>query len=623
MTLNGQVHTVVGVAGREFLAYQQYEVAIWVTFPPSTRSRGSRQYDCLARLSPNVSAEQAQLRLDALNLRLAEAFPATNKNYKLKVAPLLQELREQARPAFLAMAGAVLCLLLIASANVASLLLARATAQSREMAIRAALGAGRLRLYRMVLAESVMLALIAAAGGALAGAWLLAGARALMPASLPFNWVFALNARFFMAAILLCAGAGLAAGLAPAFESFRLASGGLRPSAGQSRLLRHIVIAEIALAVLLSVGAGLLGKSFLGLLNRPLGYRTDQLLGMRVRLGGERYESSEKRAAYWAELVDRARRLPGVAIAASVSDLPMGGQYSGNRFEAAGMAPATAEDLPRAHQIVASPGYFATLGIPLLAGRGFTESDSAQSEPVAIVNDLVAQTFWPGHDAVGKQVRSEGGRWRRIVGVVPRVRHAGPQDGYEHQIYTPYRQGNQDTMFLVVRTHVPPESVVPAIRAELRALDPNVPAFEVRTLGKAFERQLAMPRLPMALMSVFAGLAALLAALGLFGVMAYWVSRRTRELGIRSALGARPGELQALVLGQAGRLAGAGLALGVAASLAVMRYLRSLLYGMSERDVAVYAAVILLAAATALGACWLPARRAARTDPAVALRDDG
>jgi predicted permease len=387
--------------------------------------------------------------------------------------------------------------------------------------------------------------------------------------------------------------------------------------------LRHIVTAEIALAVLLSVGAGLLGKSFLGLLNRPLGYRTDQLLGMRVRLRGERYASFEKRAAYWAELVERARSLPGVATAASVSDLPMGMQYSGGGFEAAGMPPTAAEDLPRAHQIVASPGYFATLGIPLLAGRAFSESDTAQSEPVAIVNDLVAQTFWRGQNAIGKQVRAYDGRWRRIIGVVARLRHAGPQGEYENQVYMPYGQGNQGTMFLVVRTHVPPESVAPAIRAELQALDPNVPAFEVRTLSKAFEREIAVPRLPMALTSAFAALAALLAALGLFGVMAYWVSRRTRELGIRSALGARPGELQVLVLGQAGRLAGTGLVLGVAASLAVMRYLRSLLYGMSERDVAVYAAVILLAAATALAACWLPARRAARTDPAAALRDDG
>ena len=468
-----------------------------------------------------------------------------------------------------------------------------------------------------------MLALIAGVGGAVAGAWLLAAAQALMPASLPFNWVFALNARFFVAAVLLCAGAGLAAGLAPAFESFRLASGGLRPSAARSRLLRHIVTAEIALAVLLSVGAGLLGKSFLGLLNRPLGYRTDQLVGMRVRLGGERYDSSEKRVAYWTELVERARSVPGVAMAASVSDLPMGGTYKGDSFEIAGIAPTAPEALPRAHLIFASPGYFAALGIPLLAGRAFSESDSAQSEPVAIVSDLVAQTFWPGQEAVGRQVRAYGGRWRRIVGVVPRLRHAGPQDEYEHQIYTPYRQWNQDTMFLVVRTHVPPESVVPAIRAELQSLDPHVPAFEVRTLQKAFERQIAMPRLPMALTSVFAGLAALLAAMGLFGVMAYWVSRRTRELGIRSALGARPGELQVLVLGQAGRLAGAGLALGIAASLVVMRYLRSLLYGMSERDGAVYAAVILLAAVTAFAACWFPARRAARTDPAAALRDDG
>jgi len=279
---------------------------------------------------------------------------------------------------------------------------------------------------------------------------------------------------------------------------------------------------------------------------------------------------------------------------------------------------------PRAHQIVASPGYFATLGIPLLAGRGFNEGDGPQSEPVAIVNDLLAQNIWPGENPIGKQINAwDGKSWRRVVGVVHRVRHGGPADQYENQLYIPYRQGNSNVMFLVVRARVPPEFIAAAIRATLKSMDPDMPAFEVRSMKAAFERETALPRLPMMLTAGFAGLAALLAALGLFGVIAYWVSRCTKELGIRAAIGARPAELRALVLRQGLRMAAIGITAGVAASLTVMRYLGSLMYGMSERDPWIYSGAIVLALGTAIIACWLPASQAARVDPAQALREEG
>ena len=571
ITLNNKVYTVVGVTGAGFLPYEAYEVLVWVPFVPApTAWRDSRQWDCIARLAPGVSMEQAQRRLAAINARLAEEYPATNKGYRCAAVPLLESIRENARPVFWPLIGAVACLLLIAAANAASLLLARATSQAREMAIRAALGAGRLRLCRMMLAEAFLLAFAASAAGALLGLWLLAGANALMPSHMQFGWVFATDARVFAAAFLISALTGAIAGLAPAFESFRLATG-----------------------------------------------------GMRIRLIGDRYRGFDKKAAYWAQLVERAGALPGVAKAASVSDLPMGWQYSGGGFDIAGYVVGPGENRPRAHQVVASPGYFATVGIPLLSGRGFTETDGSRSEPVVIVNDLLAQTYWPGQNAVGQLIKPFGGEWRRIVGVVRRVRHGGPQDDYENQLYMPYRQINQSTMFLVLRAHVPPEGLVPAVREVLQSLDPDVPAFEIRTMKKAFDRQVAMPRLPMALTVVFAAMAALLAGLGLFGVVGYWVSQRTRELGIRSALGARGAELRSMVIRQGGRLALAGLALGLSVSLAAMRLLRSLLYGMNERDAAVYAGAIALAAATTLLACWIPAERAARVDPASALREDG
>ena len=281
----------------------------------------------------------------------------------------------------------------------------------------------------MVIAESVLLALMASIAGAALGGWLIAALRALVPASLAMGWAFTLDTRVFAAAFLLSALAGLTAGVAPAFESFRLAAGGMRPSVSRSRLLRGIATAEVALAVVLVIGAGLLGKSFLQLLDRPLGYRTDALLGMRVRLVGDRYKTIDQRAAYWSELMERAASLPGIAKSASVSDLPMGWQYSGGSFEVADKPVAPGGTKPRAHQVVASPGYFATLGIPLVAGHGFTGRDGPQTEPVVIVNDLLAQSVWPGENPIGKQIKAwDGKTWRRVVGVVRRVRHGGPED---------------------------------------------------------------------------------------------------------------------------------------------------------------------------------------------------
>lgn len=622
MTLDGRLHTIVGVTGPRFLTYEPYEVLVWVTFEPSTERR-AHQYNCFARLGPGVSTDQAQRRLDAVNARLASAFPDSNKDYSVSVAPLLAELHEDARPAFLALVGAVACLLLIAAANVASLLLARATAEAREMAIRAALGAGRLRLFRMMLAQSLVLAAIAGAGGALIGAGLLAGARVFMPASLQFDWVFAIDGRVFVAALLASAIAGLAAGLAPSFETFRLATGGLRPSFHRSRLLGAIVAAEVALAAFLSIGAALLVKSFVGLLDRPLGYQTDQLLGMRIRLQGERYATVEAKGNYWSQLVERVGSLPGVAKAASVSDLPMGQQYIGGEFDVEGRAPQADTPRPSAHQLAASPGYFATMGIPILAGRGFAESDGPQSDPVAIVNDLLAERFWPRENPIGRMIKPAGDTWRRVVGVVRRIRHGGPRDEHRNEIYLPYRQFNRGTMFLVVRDSLPPESLVPSIRAAIDSIDADVPAFEIRTLDQAFTREIAEPRLIMLLTTVFATVATILAGLGMFGVIAYWVSRRLKELGVRAALGADPRALRALVLREGGRLMAVGATLGVAGSVAAMRLLRSLLYGVSERDGPAYAGAIALAIVTTALACWLPAARAARTDAAVALREEG
>jgi putative ABC transport system permease protein len=622
LTFNDRPYTVVGITGPNFQAYEGYEVAVWVPVRLSNGARDSRGQSCYARLAPGITLAQAQQRFDAINLRLQQAYPDTNKAYNARVMPLLKNFQDENRPAMMVLTGAVLCLLLIAAANVASLLLARATAQAREMTIRVALGASRMRIARLILAESTVLALIAMSGGLLLAVWMIHALRAWMPTSLSLEWMLAIDWRVFAISFALSTITGVVAGMAPAFESFRLAAGGMRGGVSRNHSLRVIASAEVALAIVLSIGAGLLGKSFLQLTSRPLGYRTDHLLGMRIRLRGERYNTTDLRAAYWNELVARAGAIPGVAKATTVSDLPMGHQYSGGGFYVADKPVRPGEKRPRAHQIVAASGYFATLGIPLLSGRAFTEADGPQSEPVAIVNDLLARSVWPGENPIGKQVRSWSKNWARVVGVVQGVRHGGPEDDVENQLYFPYRQANQSTMFLVLRSHVAPESLASATRDLLKSIDPNVPAFEIRSLEKAFERDIAGPRLAALLTTGFAGLAALLAALGLFGVIAYWVSSRTRELGIRSALGAEQTTLRMLVLAQGLRMTGAGVIVGVGVSFGVMRYLQSLLYGMSERDPWIYAAAVLLAAVAATLACWIPAARAARADPAVALREE-
>jgi len=301
----------------------------------------------------------------------------------------------------------------------------------------------------------------------------------------------------------------------------------------------------------------------------------------------------------------------------------MGWQYIGGEFDVEGRVTPPGEERPSTHYLAASPGYFATIGIPVLAGRGFAESDTAQSERVAIVNDLLAERFWPRQNPIGRMIKPGRGPWRRVVGVVRRIRHGGPEDEYRNEIYMPYRQFNLSTMFLVVRSDLPPDSLVPSIRTVLKSIDPDVPAFEIRTLEQAFTRQIAEPRLLVLLTTAFATLATLLAGLGMFGVMAYWVSQRLKELGVRSALGAEPRDLRALVLRQGGRLMAVGLALGLAGALAAMRLLRSLLYGVSERDAWAYGGALAVAIVATVLACWVPAARASRTEPAEALREEG
>lgn len=629
LTLDGRAHTIVGVAGPGFRTFDSYDIQIWTPIAESPNSvRGNRAYYAVGRLKPGATMEAAKRQLDELSIQLAKEYPRENGGWTTQIIPLAEQFRRGARPALHALIAAVLCLLLIAGANVASLLLARASVQGREMAIRSALGATPARLYSMAFSEMLLLAGMGAAAGALVSLWTLAGLATLVPDASQLAWAFRPGLGFVTGTLGAAALVGLLAGAGPAMESVRAAStelaaspGSLQSTPRRSRLLHGVIIAEVALAALLSIAGGLLLKGFAGLVRTPLGYGTDKILAMRIRVAGERYRTLESRAAFWTDLLQRVRALPGVMRAEAVSTLPMGHAYQGNFFWVPGRPEPPSHDRPTANVRAVTPGYFATLGIPLLQGRTFDESDSPGANSVVIVNDMLAAKFWPGKSALGEQIAWQGRSWT-VAGVVQRVRHSGPSDQHEYEIYAPFQQWMPNMMFLAVKSAGAPESLTAAIRAELRNLDSDIAPFEIRTMRESLSDELAGPRLPAVLIGAFAGVAASLATLGLFGVITYWVTRRTREIGVRTALGGSPAKIRAMVLRQGARLAATGLAIGIASAFVFTRFLSALLWGVSPYDHQVYLGVAAAAASVSMLACLLPAQRAARTDPSSALRHD-
>jgi len=608
---------------------------------PDPDSRGNHGLYAVARLAPGVTPERAQAAMSAFVSDMKRRHDAYGPEFDLRVVSARDQVSGDVRPALLVMLGAVALVLLVACANVANLLLARAEARHRELAIRSALGAGRTRIVRQLLAESLLLA---TAGAALGLALAAAGLRALIafsPPNVPRLDAIGMDGRVvaFTAAIAVLT--SLVFGLVPALQASgtttqeMLNEGGRGASAGvrRQRVRRTLVVTEVALAMVLVVGAGLLIKSFARLMGIDAGVRPERVLTMELSLPGAKYAQPRSRA-FFEQLRQRVAALPGVTSAGFVRELPFANEIGDWSFRIVGRgADRPDEAFGAADWQVATPGYFEAMGVALRGGRYLEDADATRAAPVVVISEKMASTFWPNQDPVGQQIRLGGTGPgpdtlpRTVVGVVADVRHKGLDAETKTQMYLPHTQfPSTDSNFainrmsLVVRARTDPLMLAPAVRREIRALDPEIPVSRVRSMEQVLSASASVRELNVMLLSVFAAVALTLAALGIYGVMAYTVTQRTKEIGVRMALGASAVEVQRLVLRQGLLLAGIGVLLGALGAVALGRVLTSLLFGVSATDPAIYAAVTAVLAAVALLATYVPARRATRVSPMVALR---
>ncbi len=634
LLLNGEPHRVIGVMPAELARATTYQ--FWIPLAltateTAPRQRGSHYLNVLGRLRPGVSAERAQTEMNHLAERLAAEYPEQSRGDQATAMPYLDYLVGPTRPILLALLAAVGALLLIACANVANLLLARGASRARELAVRTALGAPRTRLVRQLLTESTLLALLGGALGLLAARWGLDALLWLAPASLPRSAEIALDPTVLGAVTALVLLTGIGFGLAPALQSTRIdLVEGLKDGArgqsegGRRRRLRQVfVVAELALALALLAGAGLLMRSFLRLQQVDPGFRADNVTTLTVSAPTAKYDTPAKRVAIAEAYAERIRALPGVVAAGATHSLPAGaGGEDMFGFEIEGRERREDAQLPAGTYYVASDGYFEAMGMSLVRGRTFTPHDRADSAPVVIISQGLAERFFPGEDPIGRRLSITNGpqQWREIVGVVRDIRHLGLDDGRSLQLYEPLAQRAPGTLHFAIRTARPDPGLPAALRALVRATDPDQPVVRLAPFESLVAASVARQRFAVTLFGVFSGLALILATVGIYGVVAYTVSQRIPEFGVRVALGAGPLDLHRLVLGEAARLAAVGLGLGLLLALAAGRLVAAMLYQTSATDPLVLGGLTVLLGFVALLAAWLPSRRAARVDPMVALR---
>jgi putative ABC transport system permease protein len=640
LSLDAGSFSIVGIAPGEFrIPGNQSE--LWIPYTPEPGdflpgNRGLRNLNVLARLSPGISRALAESQMRIIADRLATEYPETNSGFSVDLVPLREQLVGSVRPTLWMLMAAVVALLLIACINVAHLLLARAGAREREIAVRTALGANPGRLVRLLLTESVLLAVIAGLFGLLLaywGTWILAK---LAPAGLaqageiPMEW----RVLAFTSAVSVITGLGC--GLAPALACVRsnlnlvLRSGGRGGTGGQarSRVRDILMVCEVASSAALLIGAGLLLRSLIHLQEVNPGFRPDHVLTMQISLPESRYPGL-KVGLFYEQLLGRLTQLSGVQSAGVCRFLPLSGSDASANFQIEGQPRLAAADQPRAKFRTAGGGYFTAMGIPLIRGRLFDSRDNQGTPKVVIINETAARRYWPNENPVGKRILSnfEEDQWSTIIGVVGDVKHSGLDaetnpENYYHYLQIPPQSMNfaESSMALAIRTSVDPASMTSSVRGELRTLDPSLPIYNVHAMQDLIYGSVAQPRFRTLLIGLFAVLALVLAALGLYGVVAYSVSQRTTELGIRMALGAEPRSVLRLVVFHAARLALIGLAIGVAVSLAGGRLISRFLFGVSPADPITLGAASLVILLVALTAAFVPALRAARIDPATALR---
>jgi putative ABC transport system permease protein len=642
--LRGAAYTIIGVMPPGFgfpersdiwvplqARYAGYQAEFW-------KSRDFRPHTAIARLKPGVTLSQAQREMNTLAAHLARTFPATNQDMQLRLTPLRDAEVGNLRPYLWLLLGAVVMVLLIVCVNVANLLLARGAARQRELAIRAALGAGRGRLRQQLLMESLLLALVGGGLGLLLAWPALALLLRLIPVELPFWMRIELDVTALLFNFVVAALTGLLFGLVPAWQASRAdLSLALKASAKGSsggmishRLRSGLVVAEIGLSLLLLVGAGLMMQSFLRLQRTELGLQTGNLLTIYLSRFVTNASPEELRRAYtdtWTRVMERLAQSPGVIKVGGSYAIPYKNrpeQRETQQVSTLGQSQEERRQNAPVMTVVVDPSFFDALGIPLVAGRNFHDNDTPSSEPVVIVSRHTAETLWPGRDPIGQRLLVGSFYtdtiWRRVIGVVSDTKWHAAETGKGFEVYYSHSQYPIPAIHLLLRTANDPASLIPQVRRVVHEVNPDIAINDIQPMGEVITDALWQRRLWGVLCASFAGVALLLAAVGLYGVMSYLVSQRTREMGVYVALGARPLDIHRLILGQGLKLLSFGVTLGLLGAMALARVMTSLLFGVTAYDVPTFVGVSLLLAVVALVACFIPARRAANVDPMIALR---
>lgn len=636
LTINGESYQIIGVLPQSF-QFALRNGDLWLPYQP-TQNQLTRRFmhgtNLIGRLKPGVNESQAQSDLGVIASRIEQEHNQSHAGTTIRIVPLQEEIIGTVRPILLVLLAAVGFVLLIACANVASLLLTRSLARQKEVAIRSALGASRWRVVRQLLTESLVLSLLGGAAGLLIAYWGVPALVAALPQNqlnaMPFLKTLSLDASILAFSFALSLITGLVFGLAPALQSSRLdlnevlKEGGRNMAAGAGHRLRSaMVVTEIALAVVLLVGAGLMMKSLLRLLQTDVGFKTDNLLTMTTVLPPTKYTQDNQLINFNDQIQERVRSMPGVSNAGTVDILPLNGGNTTRFYIDGDPVPAPGKEI-EANMRFVSDTYFQTLGVPLLAGRMFDQRDTPDKPAVVLIGKTIADRLFAGRDPVGRKIRYNAIQADpvEIVGVVGDIKITGLDEAIRPVLYYPYRQNAGPFANLVVRSNGDPNALAASVRNEIRNLEPDAAILNVNTMDQMIAQTPAsfMRRFPALVISIFAGVALLLASIGIYGVVSYSVSQQTHYIGVRMALGASPADILKMVLKQGLVLALLGLGIGIVAALGLMRLLRTLLFEVSTSDVTTFAVVTGALFAVALVACYLPARRATKVDPLVALR---